>query len=589
MAGVAPWNYGNYYLGNTTMQMMPFMMNRVHQYGLMQATANLGGMGQMPSMPWTPYCLPSSFSMPMAASMMAAATPLPVAFNPLIQGMYPMASMSPVNWMEPSSFMSALTAGPMPYRPPAFEFPSNVGMVMTVPYGTPNPMLLSPAQGGFNSLSYFGSPSWYSHNYSTPQFSAPAPPMLSYYPPAIGPPPSYPIQYSPPIAAPHAQPMPVHQPRPLHSLPAVPSAHLPLPVGVDSPLIFPLEAANQNVFSQPPAMQSLQTTTFPSSHPALPIYSSASSLGPSIGQRLASNASYVPFSQQRNYEGTHSVAKYSSIRSSQTHGSLSDRIRRSRISLPRLSRSDYNLVKSLPRSEPVLPPITVGTLISDSGWLLKDDADQTISTASSRSDNKNRPVYTIGKDDASLHSYGSRVSFFPHRRRGHRQSNSSASEYDCAICAQQRDKRRIRKYFGSAALESFLTSSKKSRHRRGHRHRPQPASNETISSSHSAPTSAQKYDRRAKKRIKSPPSIDRSSPVLLRRSTIPEHTSHETLDRIAEKKDEESVAQRLEDNKKVEDDDDDDDDEDDEDDDSEVKSDNYGVRGSLISIETLDE
>ena len=572
MAGVAPWNYGNYYLGNTTMQMMPFMLNKVHQYGLMQAMGGLSGIGQMPSMPmmpWTPCCFPSSFSMPMVAPMMAAATPLPVAFNPLVQGMYPMASMSPVNWMAPSSFMSALTAGPMPYRPPAFDFPSNVGMVMTVPYGTPNPMLLSPALGGFNSASYFGSPSWYSNNYSMPQVAAPASPITSYYPPAIGAPPSYSIPYSPPVAAPHVQPMPVHQPIPLQSLPAASAAHQPLPVGVDSPLFFSQESANHHVVGQPSVMASGHTTSFPCSQPPLPIYNSTAPSASSIGQRLASNASYIPFTQQQNYKGTHSVAKYGNIPSSQTNGNLSDRLRRPRISLPRLSRSSYSLATSLPRSDPILPPITVGTLISDSGWLLKGTADQTSPTILNRPGKKNRSVDTTGNGNATVHTYSSRVSFFPHRRRGRPHSNSSASEYDCAICALKRDKRRIRKQFGSAALASFLASSKKPRRRRRHHHAP---SNNGVVSPHSHSNSARPYDRREQTKSKTYTSTGRSSPVLLRHSTIKEPSPHETLGGIAERKEEDSEAQLSED-----------------DDDRDVKSEKSGRLGSGISIETLDE
>ena len=581
MAGVAPWNYGNYYLGNTTMQMMPFMLNKVHQYGLMQAMAGLSGIGQMPSMPmmpWTPCCFPSSFSMPMAAPMMAAATPLPVAFNPLVQGMYPMASMSPVNWMAPSSFMSALTAGPMPYRPPAFDFPSNVGMVMTVPYGTPNPMLLSPALGGFNSASYFGSPSWYSSNYSMPQVAAPVSPITSYYPPAIGAPPSYSIPYSPPVAAPHARPMPVHQPIPLHSLPAASAAHQPLPVGVDSPLFFSQGSANQHVVGQPPVMASAHTTSFPSSQPSLPIYNSIPSSASSIGQRLASNVSYTPFSQQQNYNATHSVAKYGNIRSSQTNGNLSDRLRRPRISLPRLSRSSYSLATSFPRSDPILPPITVGTLISDSGWLPKNVADQPILPVLSRPGKKNRPVDTTGNDNATVHTNSSRVSFFPHRRRARPHSNSSASEYDCAICALKRDKRRIRKQFGSAALASFLTSSKKPRRRP---HRQHASSNDVVVSTRSHSNSARPYDRREQTRSKTSTSTGRSSPVLLRHSTIEGSPPHETLGGIAEKEGEESESQQSEDERKVRGNDDDDD--------RDIKSEKSGRRGSGISIETLEE
>ena len=604
MAGVAPWNYGNYYLGNTTMQMMPFMLNKVQQYGLMQATGALGGFGQMPFMPMlppAPCCFPPSFNMPMASPMLAAATPLPVAFNPLIQGMYPMASMNPVNWMAPSSFMSALSTGPMPYRPPGFEFPSNVGMVMTVPYGTPNPMLLSPSLGGFDSRSYFGAQPWPSNNYSSPSIQAPTSPMISYYPPATGAPSSFPMPYPAPVAAPRVPSMPVHQPVPLSSFPAAPAVHHPLPVGVDSPLVFSQGAVNRSVVGQPPPMAPAyipsgaplpQMTPFQSSQPSFPIYSSTTSAAPPIGQQLPSSVSHIPLNPQQDLYAAPSVAKYKGVRSSQTHGDLSDRFHRHSVRLPRLSRSSYNLAKSLPRSEHALPPITVGTLISDSGWIPRNVAQQTLPVVVSGSGKKLLPLHKTDKDAATMHSYNTRVTFLPRRHRGRRRrSSSSASEYDCAICAQQRDQRRLRKQFGATALSSFLLSpNKKKKKSRGHQSHQ--SSNNSVLSSHFHPIVPQPYERRTKSKSKStststsksksksktPSWPSRSSPILLRHSTIDEQSIQDNLDDLEETSELKNEAHATDDEEKVRDDED-----------SELKSEKSFRRGSQISIETLDE
>ena len=230
MSTVVPWNYGNYYLGNTTMQMMPFMLKKVAEYGEMQAMAMLGNAGlldslltmanttiipSMPSEPMTPnlsimpYCMPCSYSTPMIAPMMAAVTPLPIAFNPLIQGTFPMIPNSPVNWMTPLSFMSALTSGPMPYRPPGSDFPNNVGMIMTIPYGTPNPLL---SQAGFSAYdsSYSCSPVR-SYHYRTPPEAAPKSPAVNYYPQAISVPQTYSVPYPTPVPIPGIQQVSVPQ------------------------------------------------------------------------------------------------------------------------------------------------------------------------------------------------------------------------------------------------------------------------------------------------------------------------------------------------------------------------------------------
>ena len=204
MTGMSPWNYGNYYMGNTTMQMMPMMMRKVERYAQRQAMSGYGGgggFGGMPMMPMMPMmpCLP-------AAPMMAAASPLPMACNPLVQNMYPMASMNPTGFMSPASFMSGLNTGPMPFRPPAsIEFPSNVGMVMNLPYGSPNPMFPMPSFGGFSPQFGAGGGLSCCCCYCTPAISAPT---VTYYPR--------------PVCVPQACPVPVPVPVPIPNIQQVP-------------------------------------------------------------------------------------------------------------------------------------------------------------------------------------------------------------------------------------------------------------------------------------------------------------------------------------------------------------------------------
>ena len=219
MTGMSPWNYGNYYMGNTTMQMMPMMMRKVERYAQRQAMSGYGGgggggFGGMPMMPMMPMmpCLP-------AAPMMAAASPLPMACNPLVQNMYPMASMNPTGFMSPASFMSGLNTGPMPFRPPAsIEFPSNVGMVMNLPYGSPNPMFPMSSFGGFSPQFGAGGGLSCCCCYCTPAISAPT---VTYYPR--------------PVCAPQACPVPVPVPVPIPNIQQVP---VPRAVTVVAPPIF---------------------------------------------------------------------------------------------------------------------------------------------------------------------------------------------------------------------------------------------------------------------------------------------------------------------------------------------------------------
>ena len=236
MTGMSPWNYGNYYMGNTTMQMMPFMMRKVERYAQRQAMGGggggggFGGMPMMPMMPMMP-CLP-------AAPMMAAATPLPMACNPLVQNMYPMASMNPTGFMSPSSFMSGLNSGPMPFRPPAsIEFPSNVGMVMNLPFGASNPLFPMPSFGGFSPQFGAGGGLSCCCCYCSPAVSAPT---VTYYPR--------------PVCVPQACPVPVPVPVPIPNIQQVP---VPRAVTVVAPPIlaggsqgFPMFAGSQLMPSQ---------------------------------------------------------------------------------------------------------------------------------------------------------------------------------------------------------------------------------------------------------------------------------------------------------------------------------------------------
>lgn len=458
--GMSPWNYGNYYLGNTTMQMMPMMLNKVHKYGQMQAMAALGNAGllgsapMLPNMSMNPCCQPPSFSMPMASPMMAAATPLPVAFNPLVQGMYPMASMSPVNWMTPGSFMSALSAGPMPYRPPGFDFPNNVGMVMTIPYGTPNPLFPTPNMGStFPCCSYYN---------SMPSVAPPMPPPMSYYPQPAPVPQPYPVPYSVPAPIPDYQQVPVPHPVSAIAPPMVATGNQLPPVSNISPLC-PLHGvmANSNA-GQPPVFSSNHSMTHThhhSSNPPLPVYNATDPSPHLIGKPITT----VNFGTNTNRQPTviHSAAKNSTYLDD-NHGTFSDRFRRHLPSIPSFSRSSYSLSRSQPRSDPVLPPILYGQLISDSGWLPKSSAYSTITSMFS-SKKKKRLLNATDINKPVLHSSSSRVSFTPYRRRRRTRSNSSASEYDCAICQEQRGKRRLRKHYDSSTVSSLLSSPKHSR------------------------------------------------------------------------------------------------------------------------------
>jgi hypothetical protein len=225
-------------MGNTTMQMIPLMQRKLAKYALKQGMSpfggmgGMGGMGCMPMMPMMPMmpCLPASCCMPMAAPMMAAATPLASACTPLVQNMYSSAAINPSTFMSPASFTSALTAGPMPYRPPAsFEFPSNVGMVMPMSCGMPNPLLSQPSFGGFSpQFSPNGGLSCCCCICTPPPV---APPTVTFYPR--------------PVSVPQPCPVPCPVPVPIVNVQQVP---VPRPVSVVAP---PILACGNQAMSVP--------------------------------------------------------------------------------------------------------------------------------------------------------------------------------------------------------------------------------------------------------------------------------------------------------------------------------------------------
>ena len=518
MQNVAPWNYGNYYLGNTTMQMMPLMLRKVQEYGLAQAMATLrnGGIlgGMAPVIPMIPPM------MPMGAPLMAAATPLPVAFSPLVHGMYPAASMSPVNWMAPSSFMSALTTGPMPYRPPGFEFPSSVGMVMAIPYGTPNPMIsASPYTANLSGSTNYSSMPYYSvtQPVSTMTFSRP-----SYYPQ-----PTYTFQSAPnPVST---------IPQPNISAPTVPLSQQPLPVGVNGPLLSTNVGSQQtNPMYSSTAAVSYDSSAVVAKH-ALPIYdpiqASRSSMNGfsdvvTTGSPLINAMDLsIRTSLANEPTATYSTPGFSSTRFTSHHQSL-----------PRLNYSTYDYTTSTQRRDPIIPPILVGELISDSGWLPKESfsGNQPIPMINKK---QKRTVHTT--DHGRLYyNANNHVSFLPKRglrRRRVRRSNSSASDYDCVVCQEKRDRRRLKKYFGKSAVSS-LFSSKKTKG-----HRDQTLSEDSLlakltrhirSSRDEHRTNSSNADRLA-------PVAQSTSPVLVRQSTLIESTATDDKTVVEEKSDDE--------------------------------------------------
>jgi hypothetical protein len=518
------------------MQMMPSM------YGQSSAMSGFGFGGY-------PYSSPS-FSMPPAAPMMAAATPLPVAFNPLVQGMYPAASMSPTNWMTPSSFMSALSSGPMPYRPPAFDFPSNIGMVMPIPYGTPNPFLSAPS-GGFSPYNS-GNGSWSCCCcYCVPPATAPAPPPICYYPRPVSVPQPYPVPCPVPVPVPNIQQVPVPRPVSVVAPPIIAECN-PISAAPFAAPLWPSQGAFTNAYAGQPMVMASNHDSMPSTYigqPAngsLPVYNPVDQSHSSMNQTATLNLPYLGPNTNGLSGITPSEAK-SVNQLYQTSNTTFDRFQRY---IPSVSHSNYDLTKSQSRSEPTLPPILRGQLISDSGWLPKTSKKYRSISSMLTGKKRKRPLYTPENSKSIFQSIANRASSLSSRR--HHRSDSSASEYDCPICQQERDKRRLRKHYGVSTVASLLSSSSKDFHGR---HLP---TNETVSSapyvSTSFKSSSHKSYRRHPRRLKSSgkslsPKAS-SSPILLRRSPIKEERKNGTIyesEEEEEEKREKKVEKKLSD------------------------------------------
>lgn len=257
---MSPWNYGNYYMGNTTLQMMPYMQRKVAKFAARQAMSMPfgGGMG-MPMMPMMP-CLPASCCMPMAAPMMAAATPLPSACCPLIQGMYPMTGgMNFGSWMSPSSFMSALSTVPSTFQPPAsFQLPSNIGGVMPLPYTASNSLLSMPSFGGFCPQYNFSGSMSCCCTYCTP---CALPPPITYYPRPVSVPQPCPVPCPVPVPIPNIQQVPVPRPVSVVAPPIIAGCTPGLPIPAGAPLTSSQGGFTQGGMGQQLVMASNNNST----------------------------------------------------------------------------------------------------------------------------------------------------------------------------------------------------------------------------------------------------------------------------------------------------------------------------------------
>ena len=518
------------------MQMMPNM------YGQSPAMSGFGGFGGFGGLngfggfgDFGGYSFPSpSYSMPMAAPMMAAATPLPVAFNPLVQGMYPMVSPSPANWMSPSSFMSAISSGPMPYRPPAFEFPSNVGMVMPIPYGTPNPFL-SAASSSFNPSFNVGSGSWSCCCcFCMPAVCPPPPPpAITYYPRPVSVPQPYPVPCPVPVPVPNIQQVPVPREVCVVAPPIMADCNSALAAPAGAPL-WP----SQGVFTNPSAGQPMvmssnnNSTAFPPisqpTNSSLPVYNPLNPSGPLPSPPVISSLSQ-PKSNTYGLSDMRPNQAKNEERLYHTSDTTFDRFRQNK---PSISHSNYVLNSSQPRSDSALPPILHGQLVSDTGWLPKTSKFNSIASIFSGKKRKRRQLYTPENNRKStFESGGNRVAFRSSRRSP--PSDSSVSEYDCPICQQEEDKRRLRKYYGVSTVSSLLSSSKGSHghHLSTNESLLTPPPTVSTSIKQSSHKSYRRHPIRTKPHTKSPSPKQSSSPVLLRRTEIKEQKQEQEQDK----------------------------------------------------------
>ncbi|CAF0883636.1 unnamed protein product [Didymodactylos carnosus] len=455
------WNYGNHYLGNTTMQMIPFMLGKVGRF--LQCNENVGGMGMNPSgfssamgfghlmggnMAFSGACNCPGLSTP----FIMAATPLPVAYNPIIQGIYPMSTMSAVQMWNPMQFISTLFTGPMPYRPPTLDFPSNVGMVMTIPYGTSNP-LLSP--NGYNSI-----PSSFPNSCVCCNCSN-APPV-SYSNPVMIPQP-YPVPYVQPVEIAHINPIPASYPIMSNNLPdMLGQSEYPMSTTI-TPIAQPLPPSPYNNVSAPSVTPLMRTgVSGVYSGYDEPLVSSAASLQQQespVGQVKTDACRSGTCDVQSRQKAQQSSSKLSHLNTT----TLSDRNRKNGIfhklknqfSSRLFKTKNQNIYSPLDQNYPqyaasmsgitnnnyyesILPLPYNGLLISDSGWM------PNVST-------KEKAI-----DFFRFPEKYKRSKLFRQRE----QSTTISNEYDCEIC-KKLNQQHLRKYSNSSKLLSL--SSRESR------------------------------------------------------------------------------------------------------------------------------
>ena len=160
-----------------------------------------------------------------------------------------------------------------------------------------------------------------------------------------------------------------------------------------------------------------------------------------IREKVTSSLSTIDCNSNIRLGTTPSQAKYDS-ESGRISSTISDRFRNYRSLLPRFPRSNYNLAGPQSRSNPISQPLLHEQLIFDSGWLPAVSKFQTISSILTDGKRKRKSYIAESGKSMSQPIYNG-VRFLPRRRRRRRQhhrSNSLVSEYDCAICQQQKDK-----------------------------------------------------------------------------------------------------------------------------------------------------
>lgn len=419
------------------MQMVPFMCQCPLQYQSAIMPVQSPFMNACP--PSSSYMVPAYPTTSNPTPMMAAATPLPIAFTPLVQGIYPSVMSNSVSWMPSSSFIDALSTGPMPYRPPDNIFPNSISMVMPIPYGVPNPFIPEQKSIGYHSTNqnYPSVPSYYSDT-NTSKTGA-AFPNSSY---------SSTQSYSFNLPVTYA------------SYPSMPSINAQLGIGSSSQTMI---SPNQGLT---PPTSTVTAPTVSDLHQPLPVGVNGpmTQMGDQTYHR--ENYSSVDFqSQQSSLTAKKYLPTYETIpaRIRPVDSFYPVKSSNKQQSLSKMRKSDRLTLESL-RREPVVPPITRGELIYDSGWVSKKSKLKENFAKYFRIKQK-PPTYTTTNGRMIVRKKQARVSFLPKNgliRRRPKSSISSASEYDCAVCREERDRKRIKEHYGSSLLEPNISSPKNS-------------------------------------------------------------------------------------------------------------------------------